>query len=263
MTPWVTWKEEGRRAVPLLGREPIQDQLLAVVAEFIGTGLFTFITCLAAVSSSQFNPGGLNLPQIILLALNAGFTICAIVYSTAKVSGGHVNPAVSISLALVGKEPILKTLFYLIAQFSGALVGAAFVKAATPSNIQGNLGSHALGDGISIGQGVLLESIFTFLLLFVVFSTAVSDFRHGMGKFAPIPIGLCVTFNALAGIPLTGSSMNPARSFGPAIVSGTTKNLWIYFVGPLTGACLCALFYQFVYIRRFSEIEEKRQLTIN
>ena len=116
-----------------------------------------------------------------------------------------------------------------------------------PDTAQGNPGAHGLGSGISVGGGLLAETTLTFVLVFVVFATAIDP--KGLGKLAPIAIGLAVLVDHLFGVPVTGAGMNPARSFGPAVVAGAWDNHWIYWVGPAIGGALAALVYEFVYLR--------------
>ena len=113
------------------------------------------------------------------------------------------------------------------------------------------MGSHGLGANVTVGGGVLAEIILTFVLVFVVFvvfATAMDP--KGLGHVAPVAIGLAVLVDHLFGVPVTGASMNPARSFGPALVAGAWENHWIFWVGPLIGGALAALVYEFVFIRR-------------
>ncbi len=128
------------------------------------------------------------------------------------------------------------------------MIGALLLVAVIPDAAQGNLGSHGLGANVTVGGGVLAEIILTFVLVFVVFATAMDP--KGLGHIAPVAIGLAVLVDHLFGVPVTGASMNPARSFGPALVAGAWENHWIFWVGPLIGGALAALVYEFVFIRR-------------
>ena len=119
---------------------------------------------------------------------------------------------------------------------------------AIPDAADTNLGAHALGPEVSIGMGLLMEVVITFALVFVIFATAVDP--RGMGNLAPLAIGLTVLVAHLLAVPITGASMNPARSFGPALVAGEWADQWIYWVAPLLGGAIAGLVYQFAFINR-------------
>ncbi len=181
-------------------------------------------------------------------ALAYGLAIALLVAATANISGGHINPAVTFGAWITGKISLIKGLMYVLAQLIGAVIGAFLLTAVIPEGAQGNLGSHGLGAGISVGGGLLAEIILTFVLVFVVFATAIDP--KGLGSIAPIAIGLAVLVDHLLGVPVTGAGMNPARSFGPALVAGAWENHWIFWAGPLIGGAIAALIYEFVFLRR-------------
>lgn len=120
--------------------------------------------------------------------------------------------------------------------------------ATIPGAADTNLGAHALGPDVSVGMGLLMEIVITFALVFVIFATAVDP--RGMGNLAPLAIGLTVLADHLLAVPITGASMNPARSFGPALVSGEWAGHWLYWAGPLLGGALAGLVYQIAFINR-------------
>ncbi len=181
-------------------------------------------------------------------ALAHGLAIALLVAATANISGGHINPAVTFGAWITGKISLTKGLMYVLAQLIGAVIGAFLLAAVIPEGAQGNLGAHGLGAGISVGGGLLAEIILTFVLVFVVFATAIDP--KGLGSIAPIAIGLAVLVDHLFGVPVTGAGMNPARSFGPALVAGAWENHWIFWAGPLIGGAIAALIYEFVFLRR-------------
>ncbi len=181
-------------------------------------------------------------------ALAHGLAIALLVAATANISGGHINPAVTFGAWITGKISLTKGLMYVLAQLIGAVIGAFLLAAVIPEGAQGNLGAHGLGAGISVGGGLLAEIILTFVLVFVVFATAIDP--KGLGSIAPIAIGLAVLVDHLLGVPVTGAGMNPARSFGPALVAGAWENHWIFWAGPLIGGAIAALIYEFVFLRR-------------
>eukprot|EP00244_Chara_vulgaris_P012074 TRINITY_DN622_c0_g1_i4.p1 TRINITY_DN622_c0_g1~~TRINITY_DN622_c0_g1_i4.p1 ORF type:complete len:218 (-),score=23.52 TRINITY_DN622_c0_g1_i4:216-809(-) len=180
------------------------------------------------------------------VAVTHGIALAVVIASTSVVSGGHINPAVTFGIVLSGKLSILRGLMYWIGQLLGAVVGAELLVLSTPSKYQGSLGSHALGADISSSSGLIIEIILTFMLVFTVFGTAVD--KRGPAAIAPLAIGLSVLVGIVVGFPFTGGSMNPARSFGPALVSGTWANHWVYWVGPLIGAAIASLVYTWVFL---------------
>ena len=137
------------------------------------------------------------------------------------------------------------------AQLIGATIAALLLAAVMPDASEGGVGAHALGSGISAGAGLVVEMILTFILVFVIFATAMDPKRPS--HLAPIAIGLTVMVDSLVGGPLTGASMNPARSFGPALVSGEWADHWVFWVGPILGGIAAALIYQVVYLRQSEE----------
>lgn len=222
--------------------------LRAALAEFIATLLFVFLGAgSVVVVTSILGNGGLTVPQLTAIALAHGLAIALLVAATATISGGHINPAVTFGAIITGKISVPKGSLYIVAQLVGAVVGALLLTAAIPSGLQGNLGAHGLGAGISPGAGVLIEVVLTFVLVFVVFATAMDP--KGLGNLAPIAIGLAVLVDHLVGVPLTGASMNPARSLGPAVAAGVWADHWVYWAGPLLGGGLAALVYEWAFLR--------------
>lgn len=241
----------------------------AVAAEFIATGLFVFLVTGAIVAANALTtlefvqstpvPG---VGFIIAIALTAGLSFALLVAATAKISGGHINPAVTFAAAATGKMKISTGVLYILAQLAAAILGSLLLKLVIAGPVEGNLGATtisvfepAVGGGLlddAVGNGagaaLLVEAVLTFVLVFVVFATAFD--RKGMAHLAPIAIGLAIVVDHFVGIPLTGASMNPARSFGPAVVADVWDDQWIYWFGPLIGAAVAALVYEFVFMDR-------------
>ena len=134
------------------------------------------------------------------------------------------------------------------AQVLGAIVGAWLLTVVVPDAAQVNLGAHGLGPDVTVGAGLIAEIILTFALVFVVFATAMD--LKGVGHLAPLAIGFAVAVDHLIGVPVTGASMNPARSIGPALMAGAWDNHWLYWAGPLAGGAIAALVYETVFLRR-------------
>ena len=196
----------------------------------------------------------LTASNLVAIALANGMTIAMLVACTARISGGHFNPAVTFSMVLTRKMGAAKGGIYLVAQLSGAILGAFLLKAIIPDAQEGSLGSHALGADISAGAGLAVEMVLTFILVFVIFATAVDP--RGPSHLAPLAIGMAVTVDLFVGVPLTGASMNPARTLGPALVAGEWANNWVYWVGPLGGAAIAALLYENVFRREWGKQQE-------
>jgi MIP family channel proteins len=210
-----------------------------LIGEFIGTFTLIFIGAGSIIMDHVTN-GAVGLTGI---ALAHGLAIACMASATGAVSGGHLNPAVSVGLLVAGKINGTRALKYIIAQCAGGVAGAAALNFVAPaaSATATTLGTPMLGTDTSVAQGLVVEIILTFFLMFVIYGTAV-DARAP--RMAALFIGLTVTFDVFTGGPLTGAAMNPARSLGPALVSGHLADMWIYWLGPILGAILAAMVYK-------------------
>jgi MIP family channel proteins len=207
----------------------------ALAAEAIGTFALVFAGAGAVMVDAKTHALG-----HVGVAIVFGLVIMAMIYAVGHVSGAHFNPAVSFAFGLTRHFPWPRVGRYWLAQAAGALAAAAILR--------WSLGNRAhvgatLPSG-SLVQAFLWEAILTFLLMFVIMSVA-TDTR-AVGEAAAIAIGGTVGLDAMFGGPITGASMNPARSLGPALVSGDVHALWVYLLAPLVGASAGALGYQFV-----------------
>ena len=217
-------------------------------AEAIATFLFVFLGPGVVVMTGNLSDG-LDSSRLIAIAVGHGLAIALLVSATAHISGAHINPAVTVGALLTKRISVANGSAYIVAQLAGAALGALLLAVAIPEvlgggidNGAGTLGTHALNPEVSAGQGVLIEAVLTFTLVMVVFGAAMD--KRGVGNLAPLAIGLAVLVDHLVGVPLTGASMNPARTFGPALVAGAWADHWVYWVGPLTGAALAAVGYK-------------------
>jgi aquaporin NIP len=206
-----------------------------VAAEFVGTFALVFAGCGAVMVDAKTHALG-----HVGVAITFGLVIMAMIYAVGHISGAHFNPAVSLAFALSRHFPWPRVFGYWIAQLLGALCAAAILR--------GSLGDIAkvgatLPSG-SRGQSFLWELVLTFFLMFVIMAVA-TDTR-AVGEAAAIAIGGTVGLDAMFGGPISGASMNPARSIGPAVVGGDLHALWLYILAPLAGAALGALTYQLV-----------------
>ncbi|KAL2539738.1 Aquaporin PIP2-2 [Abeliophyllum distichum] len=232
----------------------------ALIAEFIATLLFLYITVLTVIGyKSQTDTaaahggdqcGGVG---ILGIAWAFGGMIFVLVYCTAGISGGHINPAVTFGLFLARKVSMIRAIMYMVAQCLGAICGVGMVKAFQRSyykNYGG--GANELADGYSTGVGLSAEIIGTFVLVYTVFS-ATDPKRSARDShvpvLAPLPIGFAVFMVHLATIPITGTGINPARSLGAAVIYNQDKawnDQWIFWVGPFIGATIAAFYHQFI-----------------
>jgi len=213
----------------------------ALFAEFVGTFTLIFIG-VGAIAADYITAGKVGLTGI---ALAHGLAIAVMASATAVISGGHLNPAVTIGLLCAKKIDTINAAGYIVAQCLGAILAAYLIKVIIPAPALTavGMGTPALGTGISSMSGLLTEAILTFFLMFVVYGTAV-DARAP--KMAGLFIGLTVTLDIFMGGPITGAAMNPARHLGPALLGGGLQNLWIYWVGPISGSILAAISYKYI-----------------
>jgi len=208
------------------------------IAEFIGTFALIFVG-VGSIASNFINGGQTGLVGI---ALAHGLTIAVMVSATAAISGGHLNPAVTIGFFCTKKIDLAGTINYIVAQCLGAITAAALLKVCIPTAALTavSMGTPALAEGITVSMGLITEIILTFFLVFVIYGTAVDSRAPQVGGLF---IGLTVTLDILIGGPITGAAMNPARHLGPALMGGGLDNLWLYWVGPVIGGILAALCY--------------------
>jgi aquaporin NIP len=214
---------------PDLSRRALAEGLAAFALVFAGCG--------AAVTNAAYD-GALG---AVGVAATFGLVIMAMIYATGHLSGAHINPAVTIAFTLTRHFPLRDAVAYVAAQVAGA-TAAAFVLLAAWSEQPAQLGATV--PSVGAGTALLYEGILTAVLMFVI--VAVATDTRAVGAAAAIAIGGTVALDALFGGPITGASMNPARSLGPALASGTWTDFWIYLVGPIGGASLGALAYQLV-----------------
>jgi len=209
------------------------------IAEFIGPFTLTFIG-VGAIAMNSLTHGSVGLVGI---ALAHGFAIMVMVYATGHISGGHINPAVTFAMLVSGRIGFGKAVGYIISQLAGGALGAFAVYASYPldATTDTHLGATMLASNITPAAGVGIEAVLTFLLVFVIFGVAVDS--RAPAAAAGLAIGGTIALDILAAGPLTGASMNPARSFGPALVQLDWTNHWVYWAGPLLGGAVAAWVY--------------------
>jgi aquaporin NIP len=206
-------------------------------AEGIATFALVFAGC-GAIVANQVYDGALGSVGVSLVF---GLIIMVMIYATGHLSGAHINPAVTVAFTLTRHFPARDAIAYVVAQVGGATIAAVLLLAIWPDK-PADLGATV--PSVGVGSALVYELVLTAFLMFVIISVA-TDTR-AVGAAAAIAIGGTVGLDALLGGPVTGASMNPARSFGPAIASGQWSDFWIYLAGPLAGAALGAVAYQVV-----------------
>jgi aquaporin Z len=211
----------------------------ALIAEFIGTFALIFVG-VGSIAANHITGGQSGLVGI---ALAHGLTIAVMVSATAAISGGHLNPAVTLSLFCTRKIDLSNTVGYIIAQCLGAISAATLLQLCIPIealNMVG-MGTPSLGTGVTPLMALITEIILTFFLVFVVCGTAVDKRAPKMGGLF---IGLTVALDILVGGPISGACMNPARHLGPAIFANGLHNVWLYWLGPVIGGILASSVYK-------------------
>ena len=207
----------------------------SVAAEFVGTALLVFLAVGSAV-------GGIDTMGRLGVAFSFGLVVLALAYAIGSISGCHVNPAVTLGVLLGKGMTATEAAYYWVAQFAGAITGAALLKLMTSgfgdvTDETGNLGSNDWGATISMGGAFVLEVVLTFVFVGVILLVTGRSATPG---FAGLAIGLTLTAVHLIGIPLDGTGVNPARSLGPALFAGgeSLAHVWLFIVAPLLGAAL-------------------------
>mmetsp|Transcript_73527 Transcript_73527/g.212970 ORF Transcript_73527/g.212970 Transcript_73527/m.212970 type:complete len:278 (-) Transcript_73527:402-1235(-) len=228
------------------GKKPLVIDAKAAVAEMLAMTLFVIMGCGAACGF-----GASDAPTRLVVAFAFGMSILVLAYMVSHLSGGQINGAVTFSLVLGGGLPWYQGLANLVMQLAGSLLGAGILAAIVPcdADLTGNLGANVVNEDFGVGRALLAEAVGTFLLCMVVWEVAVSPLSRA-GPNTAMAIGFAVFIAHIFLLPIDGCSINPTRSFGPAIVAhfrgcsnatkGGLRDLWVMWVGPLLGAALAA-----------------------
>lgn len=220
-------------------------------AEGIATYCLVFFGPLSVMLSVVAFGDGLSTEAILMISFAHGSAIGLMVYAFGHVSGAHINPAVTIPMIITRKIGIADGIGYIILQLVGAIAAAFTLKAVLPElGAAVNFGTQAPGELINFSatSAVGLEAIFTFFLVTVIFMTAVH--KKAAAGIQGISIGGMVFLLHIVGVPLTGASMNPARTFGPALASGFWEFHWVYWVGPIIGGIIAGLIMNYVFVKK-------------
>ncbi|XP_078545267.1 aquaporin-5-like [Lissotriton helveticus] len=211
----------------------------AFIAELVGTSVFVFFGVGSALKW-QLDP-----PSVLHVALTFGLGIGTMVQAVGHVSGAHLNPAVTVAFLVGSQISLLRAVCYICAQMLGAVAGAGVLYGLTPEIARGDFGVNELKNNATAGQAVTVELFLTLQLILCI--CASTDGRRTDNVGSPsISIGLSVALGHLLGIYFTGCSMNPARSFGPAIIVGEFYMHWVFWIGPLIGAVLASIIYNYI-----------------
>lgn len=222
-------------------------------AEFIGTFAVVFIAAGVICSAQYLVASGQPNFGLLGYALAYGLAYAVVMAAVGHLSGGHLNPAVTIGFWVTRRMGTLQCIGYWIAQILGALSAAYLLVAIVPDTSWGlkalGLITPDLSPDFTRGEGIVLEAFLTFLVVFVFFATTV-DAKSALGKVAGFAVGITVTVDVLFGGPFTGASLNPARSFGPALATHHWQNHGVYWVGPLLGGIFGAVVYDRIFLRQ-------------
>jgi len=239
---------------PKVGLDEVKDIRVVIsklLAELIGTMILTFFSC----GSAQHTL--LEESDIVRYSLTFGFTVATMAQVIGHVSGCHINPAVTIGLFVGRKIGLVLSVAYIVVQCIGAILGAAFLLAisteiSSPGRNDGLIpGITGFGKfGLNSGQAFCVEMFVTYVLILTVYAAAADEDNEVKGS-PPLAIGLAITIGHLFAGPYTGPSMNPARSFGPALVANVWDGHWVYWLGPITGAIAGALTYQGLFRAKY------------
>nr|BAK53383.1 aquaporin-1b [Anguilla japonica] len=221
----------------------------AVLAELLGMTLFIFIGISAAVGDKDTGP-----QQEVKVALSFGLAIATLAQSLCHVSGAHLNPAITLATLISCQISVFRAVFYILAQMLGAVFASGIMYGVRP-NTTDSLGVNKL-NGVAVAQGFGIEFLATFQLVLCFIATT-DKRRSDVTGSAPLAIGLSVGLGHLAAMRYTGCGINPARSFGPAVVMRAFENHWVYWIGPISGGLVAALVYDYLLHPKLGDLTER------
>lgn len=237
----------------------------AAIAECVGTLFLTMIGCGTCLGADNWEDA--STPTTVQIALAFGLAVATMVWCIGHVSGGHINPAVTMAMLVTRRISLISAAIYILFQMLGATIGAGFLAGFTSRTTWGYLGRTSVDSNITTAQGFSVEFFITFVLVLTVFASC-DNKRNDIGGSVPLTIGFSVAVCHLFAIKYTGSSMNPARSFGPAVILSVTnphptmnatsgeltekfidgfENQWLYWLAPILGGVVAGLLYEIVF----------------
>jgi len=222
------------------GTANIIKTLKQITAELIGTMFLVLFGCGSCLGIAE--------TDYVRIALAFGLIVATMAQSIGHISGCHINPSVTAGLFIGRKIGLIRSILYIVAQCLGGVIGAGLLSVLMPNSVEKGLGQSTLSttNGTSAGQGFGIEFLIVFVLVLVVFGAAADENNEVKGS-APLAIGLSITAGHLLAVPFTGASMNPARTFGPAVILGDFSNHWVYWLGPILGGICAAIVYQMLF----------------
>uniref|UniRef100_A0A672G0J9 Aquaporin FA-CHIP-like n=1 Tax=Salarias fasciatus TaxID=181472 RepID=A0A672G0J9_SALFA len=232
-----------------------KDFWRAVLAELVGMTLFIFLS----ISTAIGNPNNTKPDQEVKVSLAFGLSIATLAQALGHISGAHLNPAVTLGMLASCQISVFKAVMYIVAQMLGSALASGIVYGTRPDG-NADLGLNAL-NGVTASQGVGIELLATFQLVLCVIAVTDKRRRDVTGS-APLAIGLSVCLGHLAAISYTGCGINPARSFGPALIMKDFKDHWVYWVGPMCGGVAAALIYDFLLSPKFDDFPERMKVLV-
>ncbi|XP_039187901.1 aquaporin-2 [Crotalus tigris] len=222
----------------------------AILAEFLATLLFVFFG-LGSALNWPASP-----PNVLQISFAFGLAIGTLVQAVGHVSGAHINPAVTVACLVGSQISFLRAIFYMVAQILGAVTGAAVLHQITPAHIRGSLAINRVQNNSTSGQAVAMEIFLTFQLVLCIFASTDAHRTDNLGSPA-LSIGFSVVLGHLIGIYYTGCSMNPARSFAPAVILGEFDHHWVFWLGPMVGAVVASLIYNYALFPHRKTLSER------
>ncbi len=232
----------------------MENNAKKLLVEFIGTCIFFYIGA-GAIITDKFSNGAVGLLGI---AIAHGVILSIMISAFGSISGGHFNPAVTFGVMVAKRISVPLGIQYMVAQLVGGVLAGLLLHFSFSSELctATHLGTPAVAAGVSLGTAVFIEALLTFFLVISVFGTAIDPRAPKIGGFG---IGLTVMVDILVGGPLTGAAMNPARTFGPAVIAGFWDAHWVYWVGPLLGGGLAGFVYEkFIMLKVPQQAGEKK-----
>ncbi|KAK5649456.1 hypothetical protein RI129_000485 [Pyrocoelia pectoralis] len=213
----------------------------ALLAEFVGNIILNYFGC----ASCMIIAPNVAKPNLVLIALSFGLSVFVVIQTIGHISGGHINPAVTIAMLVTRNISLLKAILYVIVQCIGAIVGSGLLMASLPERYHDTkMGVTELS--VPAGNGIIVEIMLGFILVFTVFGV-VDINKHEVKPIAAFAIGVSVVIGHLATVDYTGSSMNPARTFGASVINNDWEDHWVYWVGPIIGGIIAGLLYKYVF----------------
>ncbi|KAJ9150777.1 Aquaporin, Major Intrinsic Protein [Pleurostoma richardsiae] len=233
----------------------LQAHAVAALGELVGTFLFLYLSYAGSLMaanhiSPQGTAGVMGSDTVLAISLAYGFALLVNVWAFYRISGGIFNPAITLGMCLAGQLPPMRSAFFVAAQLLACMCAGGLISCMFPGDIKS--ANTTLGSGTSVAQGCFIEMFLTAQLIFVVLMLAAEKSKDTF--LAPVGIGLTLFVTMLVGVPYTGASLNPARSFGCAVAAAEFPGYhWIYWVGPCLGALLAAGFYRIVKFLHYED----------